>query len=237
MPPPLFRRLLEAFPGVDVQQVYGLTEAFGGVTALSGADHRAGGELNRSVGRALPGVVVTIRDASGAALPSGEDGEICVSSGSASTRYWGDSVDLPEPEYVRTGDVGRKDPLGYLFLVDRIKDMIKSGGENVYSIEVEAALAEHPEVDSVAVVGVPDGRWGERVHAEVVPRAGSTLTPADVITFARERLSAFKTPKSVTIRNAPLPVSAIGKVLKRQLRAEAESAPTASASSPKRPNC
>jgi acyl-CoA synthetase (AMP-forming)/AMP-acid ligase II len=116
---------------------------------------------------------------------------------------------------------------GYLFLLDRIKDMIKSGGENVFSAEVEAVIAEHPGVASVAVIGVPDPVWIERVHAEVVPRPGVELTPEDIIVFARERLAGFQTPKTVTIRTAPLPVSALGKVLKRELRASLQDQPAA----------
>jgi acyl-CoA synthetase (AMP-forming)/AMP-acid ligase II len=225
MPVELLTRVLSAFPDVNLQQSYGMTEAFSSVTCLTNEDHHAGAGLLSSVGRAQPGIVVSIRDPAGVELPRNTPGEVCVSSGSVSSGYWG-MPPSTEP-WLRTGDQARMDSDGYLFLLDRIKDMIKSGGENVFSAEVEAVIAEHPGVASVAVIGVPDPVWIERVHAEVVPRPGVELTPEDIIVFARERLAGFQTPKTVTIRTAPLPVSALGKVLKRELRASLQDQPAA----------
>jgi len=220
IPVDLLADVLTAFPGVEVQQSYGMTEAFGGVTCLSGADHLAGGARLSSVGRALPGVVVSIRDPDGRVLPRGEAGGVCIASGSVSTRYWGADPDVPSAPYLDSGDIGRMDELGYLYLLDRAKDMIKTGGENVYSIEVEAVLGRHPAVEAVAVIGLPDETWGERVHAVVVVRPDTPVTAGELRTFARADLAAFKVPKSIEVRSRPLPTSSIGKVLKRQLRAE-----------------
>ena len=222
MTPPLLDRIRRSFPRVAIQQSYGLTEAVGGVTVLSDADHRKADVLLSSVGRAMPGVSVTVRGADGAELPRGQVGEICVQSGSACTTYWNAAPHDTEaqPDWLHTGDLGYLDDEGYLFLVDRLKDMVKTGGENVYSLEVEAVLSEHPGVAEAAVIGLPDERWGERVHAAVVARAGATVTAAGIIEFARERLAGFKAPKTVTVRELPLPRSATGKVLKRVLREE-----------------
>ena len=216
MPVELLKRVMATFQHVNLQQAYGMTEAFCSVTCLTAEDHRRGGDRLRSVGRAQAGVIVSIRDEGGTEVARNAPGEVCVSCGSVSSGYWG-MPPSTEP-WLRTGDLGRMDEGGYVYLLDRIKDMIKSGGENVFSAEVETVLAEHPDVAAVAVIGLPDPTWIERVHAEVVPRPGAALTSDDVIAFARERLAGFKTPKSVTIRAEPLPVSALGKVLKGQLR-------------------
>ncbi|MBO0854089.1 MAG: AMP-binding protein [Nocardia sp.] len=222
MPTRLLHRIRDSFPQASIRHNYGMTETFGSVTSLDDTDHRRGGARLQSVGRALPGVRLTIRDPDGMPVPAGTVGEIWLQSGSVCTRYWNDRSP-GEHEWLRTGDAGHVDADGYLFLADRLKDMVKTGGENVFSAEVERAIAEHPDIEAVAVVGVPDARWGERVHAEVVACAGAQLTEADVIGFARQRLSTFKVPKTVTLRSTPLPVSALGKVLKRILREEVSS--------------
>jgi long-chain acyl-CoA synthetase len=121
--------------------------------------------------------------------------------------------------WYHSGDMGYLDAGGYLFLVDRAKDMIITGGENVYSAEVENAIASHPDVAQVAVIGIPDDRWGEAVHAVVVPKPGSTLTTEAVIAHVRAAIAGYKVPKSVSFRDQPLPMSAAMKVLKRELRA------------------
>ena len=120
---------------------------------------------------------------------------------------------------MNTGDAGFLDEQGYLFLVDRVKDMIVTGGENVYSVEVENALASHPDVAQVAVIGIPDDVWGEKVHAIVVPKEGTHPTAEELIAHARESIAGYKVPKSVEIRTEPLPLSGALKVLKRDLRA------------------
>jgi long-chain acyl-CoA synthetase len=135
--------------------------------------------------------------------------------------------------WLRTGDGGYRDEDGYLFLTDRIKDMIVSGGENIYPIEVEEVLSQHPEVADVAVIGVPDERWGESVKALVVPAPGATVEAGDLVAFARKRLAGYKLPRSVEFV-ADLPRSPAGKVLKRELRARnaAPPSPLAAASAP-----
>jgi long-chain acyl-CoA synthetase len=121
--------------------------------------------------------------------------------------------------WYHTGDAGRLDERGYLYLVDRVKDMIVTGGENVYSVEVENALASHPAVAQVAVIGIPSDRWGEAVHAIVVPVPGAVVTEGDLQEWARERIAGFKVPKSIEFRTEPLPLSGAMKILKRDLRA------------------
>ncbi|MDQ1504627.1 MAG: hypothetical protein QOD57_2354, partial [Actinomycetota bacterium] len=121
--------------------------------------------------------------------------------------------------WYHSGDMAYRDSDGYLFLVDRAKDMIVTGGENVYSAEVENAIASHPDVAQVAVIGIPDEQWGEAVHAVVIPRPGSTVTADEIIAHARSAIAGYKVPKSVSFRDEPLPLSAAMKVLKRELRA------------------
>ena len=120
--------------------------------------------------------------------------------------------------WLHTGDGGRFDEDGFLFIVDRVKDMIVSGGENVYSAEVENALSSHPDVAQCAVIGVPDEKWGERVHAIIVPKPGTAPTEAGIIDHCRAMIAGFKCPRSVTLRDEPLPLSGAGKILKTELR-------------------
>ncbi len=199
---------------------YGMTEAAPGVTYLSPAEHERGTHLE-SVGHAIPGVQVSVRDPLGAPLPDGEVGEVCVRGPNVMLGYWNrpdaTAEVLGDDGWYRTGDAGRLDS-GHLYLVDRLRDVIISGGENVYSIEVEAAVASYPGVHEVAVVGRPDERWGERVHAVVVPEPGVELDPAAIVAHCRERLGGFKLPRSFEFRHEPLPKSGAGKVLKAQLR-------------------
>jgi acyl-CoA synthetase (AMP-forming)/AMP-acid ligase II len=136
--------------------------------------------------------------------------------------YWkrpDETAEAMRDGWYHTGDAGYLDAEGYLYLVDRVKDMIVTGGENVYSSEVENALASHPEVQQVAVIGIPSEAWGEAVHAVVVPRAGATPEEAELIDHDRDRIAGFKVPKSVELRAEPLPLSGAMKVLKRELRA------------------
>ena len=219
MPPSLMDRLLEVLPGVELAQGFGMTEA-GALTMLQPEDH-ARVDLLTSVGRAVPGVTLSIQSADGEILEPGGIGEVCTRGGNLLDGYWHDAAGTSEAfrgGWYHTGDVGRLDHEGYLFLVDRLKDMIVTGGENVYSVEVESVIARHPGVAQVAVIGVPDERWGERVHAVVVPSPGHPLDEDEVISFARQHLAAFKAPKSVDVRTDPLPVSAAMKPLKRELR-------------------
>jgi acyl-CoA synthetase (AMP-forming)/AMP-acid ligase II len=220
IPAALLKECIEVF-GCGFVQVYGMTETTGAIVALAPEDHVAGLERMRSAGKALPGVELAILDADGNRLPTGKVGEIATRSGSNMAGYW----NLPEATartldsegWLRTGDAGYIDGDGFLYIHDRIKDMIISGGENIYPAEVESAICDHPDVAEVAVVGVPDHKWGEAVKAIVVMKPGRKATPSDIIGFARERIAGFKTPKSVDFIDA-LPRNASGKILRRHLR-------------------
>jgi long-chain acyl-CoA synthetase len=222
MPEALLDRLLKTLPEVDVYQGYGMTENCGLLTCLGPEEHRRGGDILRSAGRPLAGSRVTIQDESGTVLPSGETGEVCAQAGNYMQRYWNRPEETEaafRDGWYRTGDAGYMDQAGYVFLVDRVKDMIVTGGENVYSAEVENAIASHPAVAQVAVIGIPSDQWGEAVHAVVVLRPGAEATEADIQAWARERIAGFKVPKSIEFRDEPLPLSGAMKVLKRELRA------------------
>jgi long-chain acyl-CoA synthetase len=225
--PELQGRALARFQ-CELAQFYGMTETAPTVTHCTPEDHRRGaaGEEPyrtrlRSMGAPVPGVQVQIRDADGAEVPSGEIGEVWVRGPNVMLGYWqrpeATAAALVEGWY-RSGDAAYADGDGYLYMVDRLKDMIITGGENVYSVEVEAALAEHPAVLEAAVFGVPDPRWGEAVQAVVVAADGARPTVAELIAHCRERLAGFKVPREIELRDAPLPKSGPGKVLKRELR-------------------
>ncbi|MDQ1508157.1 MAG: hypothetical protein QOG50_1, partial [Actinomycetota bacterium] len=222
MPAALLDRLLGVFPDLDIYQGYGMTEASAVLTVLGPEEHRAGGERLRSAGKPLRGVVLSIQDADGKIVGPRETGEVCARAGNFMREYWkrpDATADSFRDGWYHTGDAGFVDEQGYLFLVDRVKDMIVTGGENVYSVEVENAIASHPDVAQVAVIGIPDDVWGEAVHAIVVPVAGTHPTPEMIIAHARESIAGYKIPKSVEIRTEPLPLSGALKVLKRDLRA------------------
>jgi long-chain acyl-CoA synthetase len=225
--PELQRRVCETLP-CEIAQMYGMTEAAPTVTHLSPEVHRRGllgeePERSRlsSMGVPVAGVRAEVRDGEGRALGPGEIGEVWVSGPNVMLGYW----NRPEATraalvdgWYRTGDGAYADEDGYLFMVDRLKDMIISGGENVYSIEVENVLAALPGVSEAAVFGVPDPRWGERVHAVVVLSAGAELTEAALSAHCRARIAGFKVPRSFQLRFEPLPKSGAGKVLKTPLR-------------------
>jgi long-chain acyl-CoA synthetase len=221
MPPELLDKLMGLYPDLRFFQAYGMTECASTVTVLLPEDHLEGGDLLRSVGRPCIGVEIEIRDPETATLlPPGSTGEIWVRCDSMMVEYW----NKPEQTHsslvdgwYRTGDAGRLDERGYLFLADRVKDMIVTGGENVYSIEVENAISSHPAVRQVAVVGAPHPRWGEAVHAVVVCELG-TVTEEELDAHARYSIAGYKVPKAWTLQSDPLPLSAANKVLKRDLR-------------------
>jgi acyl-CoA synthetase (AMP-forming)/AMP-acid ligase II len=220
IPAALLKECIDVF-GCGFVQLYGMTETTGTIVVLPPEDHVAGRDCIRSAGKALPGVELAILDADGQKLPPGEVGEIATRSGSNMVGYW----NLPEDTartlgadgWLRTGDAGYMDADGYLYIHDRIKDMIISGGENIYPAEVESAICDHPDVAEVAVVGVPDDTWGEAVKAVVVMKPGKSVTVADLICFTRQRIAAFKTPKTIDFI-AALPRNASGKILRRNLR-------------------
>ena len=222
MPQVLLEKLASLYPALNLWQVYGMTEASPVVTVLRPEDHRAGGELLRSAGSAVTGVELSIRDVDGTELPVGVPGEVCVRGGNFMVEYWNKpdaTHDAFAGGWYHSGDAGYLDAEGYLYLVDRVKDMIVTGGENVYSVEVENAIAGHPAVLQVAVIGVPSDEWGEAVHAIVVLREGADATEVEIIDHAREWIAGYKVPKAVTFRTDPLPLSGAMKVLKRELRA------------------
>jgi acyl-CoA synthetase (AMP-forming)/AMP-acid ligase II len=224
MPAPIMRASLEAWPQARWLQVYGMTELSGAVVALDDAAHRDPEHPERlsAAGRAMAGTELLIVDPSTLEpVPAGASGEVWVRGGSVMKGY------LNKPEatadtitadgWLRTGDVGHLDDDGFLFISDRVKDMIITGGENVYSPEVERVLAEHPDVLEVAVIGVPDERWGESVKAVVTAKPDHTVDPEAVIAYARERLAHFKAPRTVDVV-AELPRNGAGKILKTALR-------------------
>ena len=222
MPQVLLEKLASLYPALNLWQVYGMTEASPVLTVLRPDDHRAGGELLRSAGSAVTGIELSIRDVDGTELPLGVPGEVCARGGNFMVEYWNKpdaTSDAFAGGWYHSGDAGYLDDEGYLYLVDRVKDMIVTGGENVYSAEVENAIASHPAVLQVAVIGVPSDDWGEAVHAIVVLQDGAEATDVEIIDYARESIAGYKVPKAVTFRADPLPLSGAMKVLKRELRA------------------
>lgn len=215
----VLERAMKALPSASFTQAYGMTELSPVATLLSPADHEAGDAL-RSAGRAAPHAEVRVVDPDGAEVPAGTVGEIVVRGGHVMLGYWNkpqETATAVRDGWMHTGDGGYLDERGYLYVVDRLKDMIISGAENVYSAEVENAIASHPAVAQCAVIGVPDPDWGERVHAVVVVRPGATVTLAELRDHVKTRIAGYKTPRSLDIADA-LPVSGTGKVLKRELR-------------------
>jgi acyl-CoA synthetase (AMP-forming)/AMP-acid ligase II len=224
MPPPLMERTLNVLPATPLYSVYGMTETSGVLCVLGPDEHRdqQRAYLRASAGRPLPGNEVrVVNPGTGTDVRPGEVGEFWVRSAQVMAGYW----NMPEatreaitPDgWLRTGDAGRIDDEGYLYIEDRVKDMIISGGENVYPAEVERVLRQHPDIADVAVIGVPDERWGETVKAVVVPAEGAVPDEAALIAFTRDRLAHYKCPTSVSVVPA-LPRNPTGKVLKRQLR-------------------
>jgi len=203
-------------------QIYGSTEAGGTFSILRPDEHDLEDEAKlQSCGRPLPLIEFRIIDASGNPVPEGEPGELIVRSPAITAGYWNqpEATDkVMQHGWYHTGDVARRDAKGLYYIVDRVKDMIVSGGENIYCSEVENALATHPEVAQVAVIGVPDSRWGEAVMACVIRTAESLLDEAALIAHARVLLAGYKVPKRVTFMDA-LPLGPTGKVSKKDLRA------------------
>jgi acyl-CoA synthetase (AMP-forming)/AMP-acid ligase II len=209
MPRPVLDRLRADQPQLQLYQGYGMTESAALVSVLLPEDHLREDKL-ASAGRPVAGTVVSIRDPLGRALPAGEVGEVCVRGGQLMREYWRRPEETTEAfadGWYHTGDAGRLDDEGYLYLVDRTKDMIVTGGENVYSTEVEQALASHPAVAQVAVIGVPHPVYVEAVHAVVVLRPGVAATERELIDHAKGLIAGYKAPRSVELRTEPLPLS------------------------------
>ena len=222
MPRTVLARLQAEQPQIALYQGYGMTESAALVSVLMPEDHARGDHVLQSAGRPVAGTVVSIQDEKGTELAVGEIGEVCMRGGQFMQEYWRKPEETAEAfrgGWYHSGDAGRLDAEGYLYLVDRTKDMIVTGGENVYSTEVEQAVGAHPAVAQVAVIGVPDDVWGEAVHAIVVLHPGHAATQAELIEHAKGLIAGYKVPKAVTFREEPLPLSGAMKVLKRELRA------------------
>lgn len=222
IPLELMKQAMEVL-GCGFVQMYGMTETSGTIVALDPEDHvPEGSPRMRSVGTPLAGVELKVIDEDGNEVPTGTVGEIATRSAKNMSRYWNNDAATHETidadGWLRTGDAGYLDEDGYLYIHDRVKDMIISGGENVYPAEVENAVYAHPKVADVAVIGVPSEQWGEAVKACVVVKAGEELTEAEVIAHSREHIAGYKCPKSVDFIEA-LPRNPSGKILRRELRA------------------
>lgn len=227
MPLGLLKEAIAVFGNVFTQ-LYGMTEATGSVTYLPPSDHRPeGSQRMASAGIAIPGIEIRIADAGGATLGVETVGEVLLRGPSIVAGYWrapeATAATFAADGWLHTGDAGYLDADGYLYIRDRLKDMIISGGENVYPAEVENALLDHPGVADAAVIGVPSQTWGEAVHAAVVVREGARPSEDDLIAFVQARLARFKAPRSVAYVKA-LPRNAAGKVLRGEVRANYHSA-------------
>ncbi|MEV6610486.1 AMP-binding protein [Kutzneria sp. NPDC051319] len=221
MPLPLLRAAMAAWPDMEFVQVYGMTEMAGAITVLSPSDHRDADHPERLTSAGRPIGEAEMRVVDPATSEDAPTGELWFRTPQTMLGYLGQPAatadTLTADGWLRTGDIGRLDEGGYVYIVDRVKDMIITGGENVYSPEVERVLAEHPDVADVAVIGVPDDRWGESVKAVVQPVDGHSLDPDDLVAYARQRLAGYKVPRSIDVV-AEMPRNATGKILKKVLR-------------------
>ena len=216
--PELIRRTREVLPHLKLVQVYGLSET-GFLTGLQ--DHEHTESRLASCGRPCPGIDVRVVDETGQEVAAGHPGELVARGANVMSGYWNSPEEtsraFPDGLF-RTGDVGYEDADGYIYILDRLKDLIVTGGENVYSGEVEAVIYEHPAVREAAVFGIPDPQWGELVMACVVLKPGQVLSVDDVITHCRQSLAHYKIPRRVEFSETELPKSGAGKILKRILR-------------------
>ena len=224
MPEGVLRKALRVMPHVRLMHAYGMTEAAPIVTLLdpryTTLDGPFAGRL-KSCGQTALACEVKVVDAERNELPRGEAGELAIRGANIMKGYWNkpaETAAVLENGWYYSGDGATMDDEGFVYIVDRLKDMIISGGENIYSAEVENAISLIPGVIEVAVIGVPDEQWGERVHAIIVPKQGSNLTQEEVMEHCRQQIAGYKCPRSVDFRDQPLPLSGAGKVLKRELR-------------------
>jgi acyl-CoA synthetase (AMP-forming)/AMP-acid ligase II len=217
----LIKRAIALMP-CQFMQFYGQTETSGPVSLLRPDEHNLENEQKlKSCGRPLPLISMKVVDAAGDELPPNQPGELLVRAAAASNGYWKQPCETMarfRDGWYYTADVAYRDEEGLFYIHDRVKDMIVSGGENIYSVEVENAVSLHPAVAAVAVIGVPDPRWGEAVKALVIPHQGHECTEADIIEFCRTRLAAYKVPKSVDFLEE-FPMTGTGKVSKKLLSA------------------
>jgi long-chain acyl-CoA synthetase len=224
MPEAVAKDLIKKLPHVKAYHLYGQTESAPLLTCLDSKYHVTDGPFAgrlRSAGRAMPAVELKIIDAQGAECSRGEIGEIIARGPNIMKGYWGQeelTSNTVRDGWLHTGDAAHMDEGGFIFISDRLKDMIISGGENVYSAEVENAMYQHTEISQCAVIGVPDDKWGERVHAIVVMAENSNASEQELMAHCRALIADFKCPRSITLRTEPLPLSGAGKVLKTELR-------------------
>ena len=205
----------------DLYQVYGLTETTGAITIMLPEDHDPERGKLRSCGKALSGVEIKIIGDSGEEMPTGEIGEVITKSALNMKGYWNKpdaTKEAIQDEWFFSGDAGYFDEEGYLYIHDRVKDMIVSGGENIYPAEVENALLSHPQIADAAVIGIPDDKWGEATKAFIVQTEGETLDEVEVISYVRTQIAGYKCPKTVEHINE-LPRNPSGKILRKDLRA------------------
>jgi long-chain acyl-CoA synthetase len=218
MAPELVHRTRQLLPNVKLLQCYGLSET-GFLTGLEDQEHVEGKLL--SCGRPCPGIDLRVEDETGKEVEIGQRGELVARGANVMRGYWNDPADTARAfrnGMFRTGDIGYQDSDGYFYILDRLKDMIVTGGENVYSGEVEAVIYKHPAVREAAVFGIPDPQWGELVMACVVLKPGRVLSTKDLTNHCRQFLANYKIPRHVEFLDAELPKSGSGKILKRLLR-------------------
>jgi long-chain acyl-CoA synthetase len=218
MPLPLLQDAMKKLPGAKFRQGYGMTETSPVLTVLEYDDHF--GEAVTSAGKPILGAEVRVVDELDRDVPVGQSGEIVSRGANTMKGYWKRpeiSAEVMRGGWMHTGDIGKFDENGFLYILDRKKDMIKPGGENVYTPEVESMIAAHPAVLEVAVIGVPDEKWGEAIRAVVATRNGATLTESELIEWCRARMTHFKCPASVVFVDS-LPKGGTGKVQKGVLR-------------------
>ena len=225
MPEAVLLKAMEVIPHISFVQAYGQTEASPAITLLGPEYHTTSGPYAgklTAAGKSIPGLDLVIMDDQDIPLPPGKVGEICIRGDNVMLGYW-NQPDMTEEAmrggWLHTGDGGYLDEDGVLFVVDRVKDMIISGGENVYSAEIEQAIYAHAAIAECAVIGIPDNTWGEKVHAIVRVKDGDSVTELELIKHCKTLIAAFKCPKSIEFRKDPLPLSGAGKILKKDLRA------------------
>jgi long-chain acyl-CoA synthetase len=224
MPPAIITKARAIFPNCHFMQGYGQTETAPNISMLPDKYHVMEGPTAgkiESAGQPSMTLAVKIVDGDDKELPQGEVGEIAVKGPNVMAGYWNKPEETAvalRGGWMHTGDMGYLDEDGFLTIVDRVKDMIITGGENVYSAEVENVIYQYPGVALCAVIGIPDEKWGERVHAVVVPKDGHTLTADELLQHCRQHIAGYKCPRSVDIRTDPLPMSGASKILKRELR-------------------
>ena len=226
MPDALLVRLINALPSWRFHQGYGMTECAALATILPWKYHALEGPLapkRRSAGRAAAGVEIRIVDSDSREVPRGVVGEIAIRGDGVMLGYWKKPEETARAlrnGWLHTGDGASMDEDGFVYIVDRLKDMIVSGGENVYSGEVENAIYQHADVQECAVIAVPSPEWGEAVHAIVVPKDGKALSPEQIVAHCRTLIAGYKCPRSVEVRLEPLPLTSTGKIMKSALREE-----------------